>query len=302
MKKAHLLHNPGAGEKDFSKNELMQLIENAGFDCTYSSVKKEDWDQFEDETDFLIIAGGDGTVRRTAKALLKRKILDKQFPLALLPHGTANNVAGTLNISGTVDEIIHTWHKSIIKKFDVGKIGGLPNNMFFLEAFGFGIFPKLMKVMHKMVDDAEESREDKIKMARAVLYDVVLSYRPRECKIVADGVDHTGKYIMVEIMNTRSIGPNLELSPNSDPGDGEFEIVLIPESHQKKFEEYLLNLINEKEDNYSFTTIKAKKVQVFWEGKDIHADDETIKVDKPVEVNIQVRPGLLEFLVTDPEK
>jgi len=299
MKRAQLLHNPHAGEKDFSRKELTRLIEAEGFECVYSSVKEDGWDKFKDDIDFLVVAGGDGTVRRAAKALVKRKVLDKQFPIALLPHGTANNVATTLNISGEVTDIISSWHEAKLKKFDVGKVYGLQDNIFFLEGFGFGIFPKLMKVMKKIEDELSEDRDEKIKTARAVLYDIVLSYKARKCRIIADDVDHTGKYILVEIMNTTSIGPNLGLSHSGDPGDGEFEIVLIPESHQKKFEDYLLNRINGKEDHYSFTTLKAKKIQVFWEGKDMHTDDEIVKIEKPTEVTIEVQPGVLEFLLTD---
>ncbi len=38
--------------------------------------------------------------------------------------------------------------------------------------------------------------------------------------------DHSGRFLLVEVMNSRSIGPNLDLSPQADPGDGQFEIVL----------------------------------------------------------------------------
>jgi diacylglycerol kinase (ATP) len=298
MKRAHLLHNPGAGEKDFSKTELLKLIQKEGFDCSYASLKKKGWEQFPEDADFIIIAGGDGTIRLTAKALLKRTLLDRKYPFALLPHGTANNIAGTLNVSGKVSDIIHAWHKSVPGKFDVGRVTGLKETEFFLEAFGFGIFPVLMQEMER-IEDHEGSREDKINIARAVLYDIVLGYEACTCKIVADGVDHTGKYIMVEVMNIKSIGPNLELSETSDPGDGEFEIVLIPEDHQKKFEEFLLNRIQGKEDTYSFTTLKAKNIQVFWQGKDLHVDDEIVKIDQSAEINISVQPGLMEFLLTE---
>ncbi len=66
MKRAQLLHNPGAGEKDFSKEELTKIFEAEGIDIKYSSVKKAGWDDFRDDIDFIIVAGGDGTVRRTA--------------------------------------------------------------------------------------------------------------------------------------------------------------------------------------------------------------------------------------------
>ena len=110
MKKVNLLHNPTAGDNDFSKKELAKLIKKEGFECAYASVKEEGWDNFEDDTDFLVVAGGDGTVRRVAKALMKRQILDKQFPIALLPHGTANNVATALGIEGEARDIVTKWH------------------------------------------------------------------------------------------------------------------------------------------------------------------------------------------------
>ena len=141
MKNTNLLHNPTAGDNDFSEKELVKLIEAEGFKCEYASVKEDGWDNFKTETDFLIIAGGDGTVRRVAKALMKRKRLDKQFPIAILPHGTANNIAGTLKVEGKVKDIVRTWHNGVLKKFDIGKIYGLREEMFFLEGFGCGIFP-----------------------------------------------------------------------------------------------------------------------------------------------------------------
>jgi diacylglycerol kinase (ATP) len=297
MKNARLLHNPTAGEKDFSGRELVKLVEKEGFSCVHYSVKEDGWDDFEDETDFLICAGGDGTVRRIAKTLMKRKRLDKQFPIGILPHGTANNVAGTLGISGDVTDIIKSWKNETLKKFDIGKINGLDEDLFFLEGFGCGIFPRLMKVMAKVEDQKDASIEERIKLARVCLHDIVLTYEPVSCKIVADGVKYSGKYILVEVMNAKSIGPNLEIAPSADPGDGEFEIVLIPESHQKKFESFLLDRINGGEAEFSFTTIKAKEIEISWEGADAHADDQRLKVDERLDVKIEIRPAAIEFLI-----
>lgn len=93
MKIAKLLHNKGAGNEEHSKEELIELIEEAGYQCRYSSAKGIDEDDFEDEVDFLVAAGGDGTVRSITKKLLDRKALEKTFPIALLPLGTANNIS-----------------------------------------------------------------------------------------------------------------------------------------------------------------------------------------------------------------
>src|SRR5690606_30915818 len=127
MKFAKLLHNPGAGEGDLTKKDLITLIQSAGFGCSYSSTKKKGWENIESmETDFLILAGGDGTVRKVASELLDKKLLDKKLPIGLLPFGTANNIAKTLGIIGDTNHIIQSWNEKYLKKFDVGKIYGLP--------------------------------------------------------------------------------------------------------------------------------------------------------------------------------
>lgn len=300
MRKTTLLHNPTAGDNDFSRKELVKLIKQEDFDCAYASVKEEGWDVFEEDTDFLIIAGGDGTVRRVAKALMKRKRLDKQYPLALLPHGTANNIATALDIRGEASEIVPHWHRYHLKSFDIGKVHGLAEDLFFLEGFGYGIFPRLMKVMDKNQAADTGTVDEKLKAARTVLYDIVQNYEPRHCKIIADGVEHSGEYLMVEVMNIRSIGPNLVLAADADPGDGMLDVVMVPESNRKKLESFLLSRMNEEDREFSFTTIRAKKVQIVWEGKDMHADDERLKVEKPVEISIEILPDMLQFMITGP--
>lgn len=297
MKKVRLLHNPTAGENEFTKDELVKQINKEGFECEYVSVKDKGWDEFAEDTDLLIIAGGDGTVRRVSKALMKRKRIDKQFPLALLPHGTANNIATALGIEGKVKDIVKDWKSERLKPFDIGKVYGLGEDQFFLEGFGFGIFPRLIKVTKKIEDEIGNTVEEKIRAARAILYDIVLDYEAVPCKIVADGTEHSGKYLLVEILNIRSIGPNLILAPQADPGDGELEIVIVPESQREKFESYLLAQINGGDETFHFTTIKAKNIEIFWEGKDMHLDDERIKVEKPQQIKVEMHPGMLEFLV-----
>ena len=301
MKNTNLLHNPTAGDNDFSEKELVKLIEAEGFKCEYASVKEDGWDNFKTETDFLIIAGGDGTVRRVAKALMKRKRLDKQYPIALLPHGTANNIATALQITGEAKEIVKSWHNEHLQPFDIGKIYGLGDDRFFLEGFGYGVFPRLMKVMGKIEEEIGDSVEEKLKAALAVLYDIVLNYDAKECKIIADGVEHSGKYLMVEVMNIRSIGPNLMLAPSADPGDGELEIVLIPETQRDKFEAFILSQINGGEEEFKFTTIRAKNIELAWGGKDLHIDDERVKLEEPAKINIEIQPKMLHFVITEPE-
>lgn len=296
MKIVNLLHNPSAGYEDHKKEELISLLEENGFEPRYSSIKK-DGTKMDEKVDFIVSAGGDGTIRKITKELLDRKLSEKTWPIALLPLGTANNVAQTLEINGSTEEIIQSWNDAEIKKFDVGKIDHLEGITFFLESLGYGIFPYLIKKMEKVSSEERSTPELEIRKALEILHEIIFSYKPKDCKIKIDGVDHSGKYLLVEIMNTKLIGPNLFLSPHGDPGDGEFEIILIPEDDKEKLASYVAEKLEGNEAVYTFRQYKAKNITISWEGTHLHVDDQVLKIGKNQEIEIELRKGLLEFLV-----
>ena len=300
MKIINLLHNPTAGSEDHDREELISLMEKNGFECQYWSTKK-DWKDIDEKADFIVAAGGDGTVRKITKQLLDRKLSEKTWPIALLPLGTANNIAQTLNIEGNAEEIIQSWHHTHIKEFDVGRIRNLPKIEFFLESLGYGIFPYLIKKMKKIEKKSSQNPEEELKTALETLYEIIFSYEPKECHLKIDGEDHSGKFLMTEIMNTKLIGPNLFLSPHGDPGDGEFEVILIPEKDKEKLATYISDKLKGVESPYTFQQFKAKEIAIRWEGTHMHVDDEMIKIETNVEIEIELRKGLLEFMVPDKE-
>ena len=303
MKVAKVLHNPNAGDGDNSDRELITALEAEGYKCSYLSTKtkgweKKDWDKIESEdVDFVVVAGGDGTVRKLASELLDRKLIEKKLPIALLPFGTANNIARTLGIKGGSDEIIKSWKQHDLKKYDVGRIDGVKKHNFFIESYGYGVFPRLMKEMKKLDKSQFDSPEHKIKIALQVLHDIIMNYKTKICKLNIDGEDYTGKFLLVEIMNTSSIGPNLHLAPFVDPGDGTFDIILITENHRQEFADYVKGKLEGRKEAPFFTVLKGKKLQIYWGGTALHVDDEHVVLDEAVDVKIEIHPGLLEFLV-----
>jgi len=296
MQLAKLLHNPGAGDEAYNEQEISALVEEGGFKYSYSSVKEENWKDIDQEADLIILSGGDGTIRKVAKFLLDSE-QNKKFPIALLPAGTANNIAKTLNINGSDKEIISSWHKKNLKAFDVGEIYDVPGVKFFLESFGCGVFPILMNEMKKQDEKELDTPEKKLKMAVKLLHEIIQSYEPQFCHIEIDGTDHSGKFLLVEVMNTRSIGPNLVLSPHADPGDGEFEVVLIPESQKEKFSEYIESLIKESEEPFMFDVCKAKNITIKSNKALTHVDDEVIEEHPPGHIRIELKEGLLDFFI-----
>jgi diacylglycerol kinase family enzyme len=98
-------------------------------------------------------------------------------------------------------------------------------------------------------------------------------------------------------MNTQSIGPNLHLAPFADPGDGMFEIVVIPEADKEKFGNFVQDRIKGSEVAYDYSTLRGKEVLISWDGTHVHVDDEVLKIPKETKVKIEMKEGLLEFLV-----
>lgn len=301
MKFAKLLHNPSAGNGHFGKKELISLIQAAGFGCSYSSTKKKGWEKIEPkEIDFIVLAGGDGTVRRVSSRLLTRRLLDRKYPIALLPMGTANNIAKTLGLAhASPEDIIASWSAKHIKKFDTGRIYGIRKHKFFLESFGFGIFPELMQQMKKQDPDNISTAEKSLGKALEILHEIILRANSKYCKIVIDGVEYKGNYLLVEVMNTTSIGPKLNLAPLADPGDGKFDVILISEKQRDQFAQYVARKMQGEEEVSFFDLIRARKLEIFWDGVRAHIDDEIVQLKKPTTIEIELMHGLLEFFVMD---
>jgi diacylglycerol kinase family enzyme len=299
MKYVKLLHNPTAGEEDHTEKELTPLIEAAGWECRYSSTKEKGWDIIEPDTDFIVVAGGDGTIRKAALSLLERKFSDKKLPIAVLPLGTANNISKSLGITGSVKETIESWKTGQVKKYDIGRIEGMDKTHFLMEGFGYGIFPRLMKAMKKVDKERKETPEKALQTALEELHHLILSTEARHYHILVDDNEHSGKFLLVEVMNSRSIGPNLLLSPDADPGDGSFEIVLVSDEERQKLAGYIKGRLNGEEPGFNFPAIPGSKVEIHTEDTLLHADDELINLEEPVAVTIELQAGILEFLVPE---
>jgi len=154
-----------------------------------------------------------------------------------------------------------------------------------------------MKEMKKETIDESATGDARISLALKVLYRIISAYPPRHCQVIADGKDLSGKFLMMEVMNSKSIGPNLFIAPHADPGDGEFELVFIAEEKREDLAAYVQHRIDGREMNFEFPIVHAKQISLAWDGSDVHMDDELIKLKKSNQVYIHPRSGLLEFMV-----
>ncbi|QYO64868.1 diacylglycerol kinase family protein [Leptolyngbya sp. 7M] len=98
MKRALLLINPHARQGDLARQQAQHELTAQGFTLLEESAEVPERlpqliCQYQEQIDLVIVGGGDGTINAAIEGLL-----ETQLPLGVLPLGTANNLARSLNI------------------------------------------------------------------------------------------------------------------------------------------------------------------------------------------------------------
>ena len=124
-----------------------------------------------------------------------------------------------------------------------------------------------------------------------------MEYPAKPYTVIIDGKPSTDHYILIEVMNISSIGPNLILSPDGNPSDGKFELVMIPENQREEFANYISYKIRGIETSFVPIVIKGKKISIATPAGHMHIDDELIFLKKPKNLTIIPEPGMIEFFV-----
>ncbi len=101
-------------------------------------------------TEIVVAAGGDGTV-----ALAARMMAHRGIPLAILPIGTANNIARSVGIRGSIGDLVGGWTTARRVPFDLGIADGAWGRCQFAEAVGGGLMPTAMADMQTRSDGDE---------------------------------------------------------------------------------------------------------------------------------------------------
>jgi diacylglycerol kinase family enzyme len=156
-----------------------------------------------------------------------------QVPLAILPLGTANNTAHSLELPMRLKKLARSWSKAERVPFDLGLLDDGAKRTRFAECVGWGVFAQTIVAAKHRDRDGGGTVQQTLRRDRKLFRSFVRDLEVRPYKIDVDGRDCSGNYLLVEVMNLSLLGPQLPLSPFSNPGDGQVEVVLVGDSERE---------------------------------------------------------------------
>lgn len=267
-----LLHNPSAGSGSPTRTELVSWLSALGHDvCYVSADDAEPGFLLSRPADLVVAAGGDGTAATVMRALAGRDL-----PVAILPLGTANNVAGSLGVRGAAPDLIRRLASAHPRLVDVPSVSGPWGNARFTESVGVGLFARVLRdaASEEHAEGVDTGLRDLRSGRGERMRRVLARQQPVRRTLDVDGEPVSGEYLFIAAFNTPSIGPRLELAPGADPCDGRLDLLLITEQERSALADYLAAIDDDPGARFSVPTRKCREVILDWDPACGHLDDQ----------------------------
>lgn len=289
--KISLLYNDRAGG-GASLDRIRSAFTAHGHDLVRVVTDRSDFERLIDPpVDLVVSAGGDGTAANAARAVAGRAI-----PLAILPLGTANNIARSVGYVGSIEDLIAGLRCDRRRLLDLGTVRGPWGERTFVESVGGGMIAAGIEAMRARRDKKpQESAAARMERALRGYHEIISRLEPRPCTLVLDGTRLEGEFLVVEVLNTPWIGPNVNLSPDTDPSDGVLSVVVVGENERAVLQDYLERRILNQDVRVTLPTHHARRVELHGMHK-LHVDDDVVDAPSEEPVAIQIEPGALELL------
>ncbi len=216
----------------------------------------------EEGADVVIAAGGDGTLHAVASGLI-----GTNSTLGIVPVGTMNNIARSLEISEDIAEACEIIAKGATSLIDIGKI----NDQIFLEVAGIGLEAALFPAAEKIKSVGWLSTVHGVIDGLFALF----AFRPTRFSLSFDR-RRTRRYsaLQISVCNSPYYGARLQFAPNAVMNDGLLDVLIY--KNFSKFE-YLRHAISIVQGRRALvpkvTRRKIKSLSIYADNPvEIHAD------------------------------
>jgi diacylglycerol kinase (ATP) len=291
-----LFHNPSAGDAPLSADQLTSILSDAGYQVRYQSTKDDLSAVLEDVGELAVVAGGDGTVAKVARALA-----DTNIPLAVLPLGTANNIGKALGVFGDIRDLVGSWQDAPRRAIDIGVASGPFGEERFLESVGSGAFAELVRRGRTEVDETAAIVHRETDRALQLMATILREAQAEDWQLELDGHDLSGSYVAVEAMNIPFVGPNIPLAVDAEMDDGELDLVLLRDEDRERLLEYVVGRVESASAVMpSLDVRRGRRIRMVPPpGWHLRIDDELVELDAEAgarAIDILLRPGVVQVV------
>lgn len=283
MQNVAFIINPFSAKKNYHPflDALKKKVEHPNF---YISESIEGTDEFIknnfENTDIFVAIGGDGTISTVAK-----NIINSEKTLAIFPAGSGNGFSNETNFSKNIDELIEKIKENKSRKIDTFTVNGKLS----INVSGTGFDGKVVKEFEK----TSRGFINYIKVSIQTFF----SYKPIKVKFYEEQYKkYDGRYLMINIANTRQFGNHAYIAPNASKSDGLVDVVLVKKFplHYSALFAYRMFTKQLRDDDY-VSYLPVSQIEFEVNTKNWHLDGEYNRIESPV--SIKVLPMSLKILI-----
>lgn len=287
-----IFHNPDAGHENLPRHVVVDRLQRAGHEVVWvDKGSVELGTVLAEPFDAVVVAGGDGSV-----ASVGRELAGRGIPIAILPSGTANNIASI--VGATCENLLQLLDSANTVPFDIGTLESSLTSGRFLEGIGLGAFAEAAAILaaHAGGPFPPDDRDAELARDRRVLGECVRRTPGYECRLTLDEKEIVGTWLLVEVTNAGVIGPNLRLSGDAVPYDGLLDVVTVDVTER----EALMTFVRAHHQQVAavppLTVHRVRRVTVRVPARrPFHIDGKTLESAEAIDLRIGIEPGALRF-------
>lgn len=282
MKFAFII-NPYSAKKNYQSflDELNKKVDNPLY---LVSKSLEDTDEFIrriwNDVDVFVAVGGDGTI-----SVVAQKLINTQKILAVFPAGSGNGFSNETNFNKNISRLLEKIESRKFREIDTFTV----NEHFSINVSGTGFDGKVVKEFEK----TNRGFKNYIKVSIKTFF----NYKPIKIKFLEENYkQYNGKYLMLNIANTRQFGNNAYIAPMASKSDGLVDLVLVKKFPLTYSPFFAFRMFTKrlKDDDY-VTYLPVSEIGFKVNTKTWHIDGEFKKIKSPI--TVKVLPKSLRILI-----
>jgi len=287
--------NPVSGDIDKSEleNQITTYCEERGRTAAFfHTTGEDDLDKLRQHLrdhnyDAVFAAGGDGTVKLVAEALLGGEVL-----LGILPLGSGNGLSKDLGIPQEVDAALRLTWEYEVRDIDTMQVGG--HFSAHLADLGFNAL-----VVERFCNGDTRGPGAYIRIAMQEY----INYEPCTYHIETDRETYEGQAFMLTLANANTFGSNVVINPDSHLDDGEFEVCLIEPFPLTAGPGILYQLYTNAFDASTYTRrLRCRRASISVPGQEqVLAQVDGEPIELPTPINVTISPRSLRVLTPVPQ-